>query len=128
MSRITSASRCLARACAAHRVTTTSSIRSRRAIITGCRQFSHPCNLSTDRSRIVPAVHILAGGSLESPLDVVKPGLLSALPGANDIEQATAWNTVPERTEGRRLALAKWIASPNNTLTARVIVNRIWQQ
>jgi len=28
---------------------------------------------------------------------------------------------------GRRLALAKWIASPQNPLTARVIANRLWQ-
>jgi len=31
------------------------------------------------------------------------------------------------KTSGRRLALAKWIASPENLLTARVMVNRIWQ-
>jgi len=28
---------------------------------------------------------------------------------------------------GRRMTLAKWIASPDNMLTARVMVNRIWQ-
>jgi hypothetical protein len=28
---------------------------------------------------------------------------------------------------GRRTALAKWIASPENPLTARVLVNRVWQ-
>ncbi|MDX1981525.1 MAG: PSD1 and planctomycete cytochrome C domain-containing protein [Bryobacteraceae bacterium] len=30
-------------------------------------------------------------------------------------------------TTGRRRALAEWIASPTNPLTARVMVNRIWQ-
>ena len=31
-------------------------------------------------------------------------------------------------SSGRRTALANWIASPDNPLTARVIVNRIWAQ
>ena len=39
---------------------------------------------------------------------------------------------IPELPEGinangRRLALADWLASPSNPLTARVMVNRIWQ-
>jgi hypothetical protein len=34
---------------------------------------------------------------------------------------------VPNST-GRRAALAEWIASPENPLTARVLVNRIWQR
>src|SRR5690606_12174860 len=28
---------------------------------------------------------------------------------------------------GRRTALARWIASPDNPLSTRVIVNRVWQ-
>ena len=31
------------------------------------------------------------------------------------------------KTSGRRTVLANWIASKDNQLTARVIVNRIWQ-
>ena len=34
--------------------------------------------------------------------------------------------TYPETSTGRRLALARWITSPKNPLTARVIVNHVW--
>jgi mono/diheme cytochrome c family protein len=75
----------------------------------------------------VPDVFILAGGSLESPGEQVTPGVLSAAYDSNDVTTPTAWNTIPSSTEGRRLALARWVASDKNPLTARVIVNRVWQ-
>jgi mono/diheme cytochrome c family protein len=66
---------------------------------------------------------ILAGGDPFSATEKVNPGVLSVLAGlGNDTAQA-----MPTSIEGRRLALASWIASPNNPLTSRSIVNRIWQ-
>ena len=35
---------------------------------------------------------------------------------------------IPAKTSGRRRALADWIASPDNKMTSRVMINRIWQQ
>jgi hypothetical protein len=75
----------------------------------------------------IPAIHILAGGALDSPGDAVTPGVLSAVAGSNDTLAPSGWNTLPQAADGRRLALARWIASADNTLTARVIVNRVWQ-
>ena len=63
---------------------------------------------------------ILAGGSPFSPVEKVKPGVLSAVPGGLE-------TVVPGTVSGRRTALAEWIAAPENSLTARVMVNRIWQ-
>jgi hypothetical protein len=71
-------------------------------------------------------VFILTGGSLESPAEEVGPGFLSAtFAVGRDPSQDVPF--IPDTTTGRRLALARWIASEKNPLTARVIVNRVWQ-
>lgn len=77
----------------------------------------------------VPAVRVLAGGSLETPGETVGPGVLSAAAwGAAGAATKVDEAEVPEAIEGRRLALARWITSERNPLTARTIVNRTWQQ
>lgn len=72
-------------------------------------------------------VFLLKGGSIETPVDEVTPGVLSALPNSNDGLSPNDWNQIPQSLHGRRLALARWIGSPDNPLTARVMANRVWQ-
>ena len=64
-------------------------------------------------------IRLLSRGDPEQPKDEVLPAVLSAF---GDL---TLPKTAPEQE--RRKALADWIASPKNPLTARVMVNRIWQ-
>ncbi len=64
-------------------------------------------------------IHLLNRGDPEQPKEAVTPAVLSSLGNV----------TLPKESaeQDRRRALADWIASPQNPLTARVMVNRIWQ-
>ena len=72
-----------------------------------------------------PESHILLGGALEALGDPVQPGVLSATAVPVSLNGKDPY-VIPDSLEGRRLALANWIAHPENPLTARSIVNRIW--
>ncbi|MCP4816503.1 MAG: DUF1553 domain-containing protein, partial [Planctomycetaceae bacterium] len=78
-------------------------------------------DIKARQARQAAPIHILQGGAIESPAAHVNPGVLSFSGGS---EAASA---VTDRLNGRRRELADWIASADNPLTARVIVNRIWQ-
>ncbi len=65
------------------------------------------------------ATYLLYRGDPDAKRDQVGPDAISAFTSLN------LSRSEPEQT--RRLALADWIASPDNTLTARVLVNRLWQ-
>ncbi len=71
-----------------------------------------------------PATHLLVRGNPHALGPVVKPGFPVALGGA---EPAISDAGPQDRSAGRRKVLANWIASPNNPMTARVWVNRLWQ-
>jgi len=68
----------------------------------------------------IPATHVFYQGDHQAQREVVEPGIPSMFQPNSYSVTATA------RTSGRRLALARWIASPENPWTARVIVNRLW--
>jgi len=73
-----------------------------------------------------PKIRLLQRGSADAPGPRVTPGFLSILskPGQTD---ATGSPSAHGKTSGVRLAFAEWLTSLDHPLTARVIVNRIWQ-
>ena len=75
-----------------------------------------------DGGRESPRTYVAVRGNPDVPGEEVGPGYLTAL-GGGDIPDP------PEHasTTFRRKHLAEWIASADNPLTARVMVNRIWQ-
>jgi hypothetical protein len=78
----------------------------------------------TDRGRDVPPLHLLKSGDPKHPQDVVEPAQLSLIPA---LAAPVAPPPDGAATTQRRLQLAKWIADPGHPLTARVLVNRLWQ-
>ena len=64
-------------------------------------------------------MHLLRRGDPEQPQAEVAPASISFMGDLKLPKGAT--------DSQRRLALADWVASPENSLTARVMVNRIWQ-
>jgi hypothetical protein len=68
-------------------------------------------------------VHLLRRGDVMQRTDVVPPAALSRVPGWPG--ELGLRSNAPE--SARRVALAKWIGDPRNPLTARVMVNRVWQ-
>ncbi|PQO89868.1 hypothetical protein C5614_28370 [Massilia phosphatilytica] len=72
----------------------------------------------------VPETRVRFTGIHEKPLEAVEPGI-PALWGGKDVKldiQPT------DKSSGRRTALAKWVSSEGNPLTARVYANRVWAQ
>ncbi len=94
---------------------------------TALKRFDHlrpvappPVLTATDVGPVAPPT-VIPGGRRPEP---VEPGFLSALdPSPARIERSPA---APQST-GRRLALARWLSRPDNPLSTRVIVNRVWQ-
>ena len=79
---------------------------------------------SGDRPAL-PVTFVRVKGEFDKPGEVVRPGFPSALSG--NAEDAALTTDAFGNERGWRLPLANWIGSRENPLTARVMVNRIWQ-
>lgn len=74
---------------------------------------------TTDIGPAAPPITIPKRGK-----EPVEPGYLTLLdPNPAKIPEPAT----DQKTTGRRAALAKWLTDPQNPLTARVMVNRVWQ-
>jgi hypothetical protein len=65
---------------------------------------------------VYPKTHVHLGGEYDAFGVEVQPGVPASL------------NPLPTEGKLNRLALAKWLVAPENPLTRRVAVNRIWQE
>lgn len=83
------------------------------AIISAVTELGHPD---------APPTYVFFGGNHERPEQEVQP----AFPESLSTEKLIIFPSAT--SSGRRTALGNWLASPSNPLTARVFVNRVWNQ
>jgi hypothetical protein len=81
--------------------------------------------LTEPSSTTLPVTYRFHRGDPRQPQEAIKPGGLAILETPNHrIEFPEKAPSLP--SSGRRLAFARWLASTNNPLFTRVIVNRVW--
>jgi len=80
-------------------------------------QRSYPTTMVMEEMAKPRETHLLIRGGYNAPGEKVEPGVPEELLGA--------W---PKDAPKNRLGLAQWLTKPDNPLTARVVVNRFWQQ
>lgn len=69
-----------------------------------------------ERTGTQPVAHVLYRGLYDQMKEEVHPNVPAVLP------------PMPQSEPRNRLGLAQWLVDPSNPLTARVTVNRFWQQ
>ena len=78
----------------------------------------------TEVKKAEPETKLFYRGDHDQPKQSVTPGELTVLASAQIEPFQPA--TVPSGSSGRRLAYARWLASGQHPLVARVLVNRVW--
>ncbi|MSO22970.1 MAG: DUF1553 domain-containing protein [Acidobacteria bacterium] len=80
------------------------------------RRRSAVTHVMQERRDSQPMAHILFRGQYDQARQPVQPNVPAALP------------PMPASFPRNRLGLAQWLVEPSNPLTARVTVNRFWQE
>lgn len=80
------------------------------------RSRSPVTHVQQEKMNSMPTARVLFRGQYDKPKDTVTAGPFAVL------------NPLPEGSPTNRLGLARWIVAPENPLTARVTVNRYWQE
>ena len=80
--------------------------------------------------RPAPPIHLLKKGEPKHPGEVIEPGAMSFLRVTSNERKVTSEDRNASShsllASHRRSQLAYWIAHPDNPLTPRVLVNRLW--
>ncbi|HUY92838.1 MAG TPA: DUF1549 and DUF1553 domain-containing protein [Pirellulales bacterium] len=87
-----------------------------------CPQQPTKAYVWTETSTEAPATHVFHRGNPRDPRGEVGPGVPAIL-----VDGPLPSATPTEHSTGRRRQLAAWLTRPDNPLTARVLVNRVWQ-
>jgi len=87
-------------------------------------RLGYPVLGFTERGPTAPALHLLENGEARREGPVIEPGFLSLAPA---LQRPVAPPPPDAATTRRRSQLAAWVTDPRNPLTARVLVNRVWQ-
>jgi hypothetical protein len=75
----------------------------------------------------LPLTHVLIRGDYRQRGEAVRAGFPTAIVGKEETPEIEQDRYRQFPTRGWRMTLARWIASRENPLTARVMVNRLWQ-
>jgi len=82
----------------------------------GIRARSPVTHVQMEKPDSEPFANVLFRGQYDQPRDKVGPGVIHSL------------HPLPPGAPNNRLGLAQWLVDPENPLTARVTVNRFWQE
>lgn len=87
------------------------------------KNHSHAMTIK-EPGRDAPKAHLMIRGDFRRPGPVVPPAFLRIV---NSENQVVPKPSSEAKSSLRRTALAQWLTNPRHPLTARVIVNRVWQ-